>query len=338
MQLSIDKNSGFSIKAQLAEQIKFLIKTGKLQPHERLPTVRQLAGFLRINQNTVFTVYKELEKEKFLYCLHGKGCFVAEQKARTEEKNMSELLEILEEAIAKAKAKGISLEEFALAAFSRAQIESRRKPRTLEVHFIECNQADLKFYKEQLEKEVGIEIKTFLIDEVEQQIKAGHYPSKDIDLVVTTFFHLHEIKELLKNAPFEVIGIMAGPHIKTLLELSSLPEKTRLGIVCVSWRGVKNMEGSILNSGLTNVIPVLFPITDPALFKEKIHQVDTVLTSQACYEEVKAQLPPQVKLIMYDRVLDQGGIQMLKEAIEEIRQRKQKGIESRQPESGSQPG
>jgi GntR family transcriptional regulator len=323
MQLSIDKNCGFSIKAQLAEQIKFLIKTGKLQPHEQLPTVRQLAGFLRINQNTVFTVYKELEREKFLYCVHGKGCFVAEQKTRTEEKNMSELLEILEEAITKAKAKGISLEEFALAAFSKAQIESRKKPRALEVHFIECNQADLKFYKEQLEKEVGVEIKTFLVDEVEQQIKSGRYPSNDIDLAVTTFFHLNEIKELLKSAPFEVIGIMAGPHIKTLMELSSLPDKTRLGIVCVSWRGVKNMEGSILNSGLTNVIPVPFPINDPTLFNEKIQQIDAVLTSQACFEEVKAQLPPRVKLFVYDRVLDQGGIQMLKSAIEEIQRKKQ---------------
>lgn len=323
MQLSIDKNCGFSIKAQLAEQIKFLIKTGKLQPHEQLPTVRQLAGFLRINQNTVFTVYKELEREKFLYCVHGKGCFVAEQKTRTEEKNMSELLEILEEAITKAKAKGISLEEFALAAFSRAQIESRKKPRALEVHFIECNHADLKFYKEQLEKEVGVEIKTFLVDEVEQQIKAGRYPSNDIDLAVTTFFHLNEIKEHLKSAPFEVIGIMAGPHIKTLMELSSLPDKTRLGIVCVSWRGVKNMEGSILNSGLTNVIPVPFPINDPTLFNEKIQQIDAVLTSQACFEEVKAQLPPRVKLFVYDRVLDQGGIQMLKSAIEEIQRKKQ---------------
>jgi len=321
MQVYIDKNSGFSIKAQLAEQIKFLIKTGKLQSHERLPTVRQLAGFLRINQNTVFTVYKELERENFIYCQHGKGCFVAEQKVRSEEKNMSELLEILEEAIAKARAKGISLEEFALAAFSKAQMESKKKPRHLEVHFIECNSADLKFYKEQLEKEVGVELKTLLLDELEQRIKTGSYPSKTVDLAVTTFFHLHQVKELLKEAPFDVVGIMAGPHIRTLMELSGLPEKTRLGIVCISLHSAKNMERSILSTGLTNIIPVPFSTSDPAQFHKAIQGVDVVLTSQAVANEVENRVPPHVKLIVYDRVLDQGSLQILKEVIEGIRQK-----------------
>lgn len=321
MQFYIDKKSGFSIKAQLAEQIKFLIKTGKLQPHEKLPTVRQLAGFLRINQNTVFTVYKELEKEGFLYCQHGKGCFVAEQNIRAEEKTISELLEILDEALAKAKAKGISLEEFALAAFSKVQIESRKKLRDLEVHFIECNHADLKFYKGELEKEMGVEIKTFLLGDLEQQVKTGGYPPKAADLAVTTFFHLSEVKELLKDSSLEVVGLMAGPSIKTLLELSNLPEKTRLGIVCASLHGAKNMERSILSTGLTNVKPVPFTISDPDQFQETVQEIDIVLTSQGVVGEVEPQLPSGVKLIVYDRVLDQGSVQMLKDVMEGIRQK-----------------
>jgi GntR family transcriptional regulator len=319
MQIHIDKNSGFSIKTQLAEQIKFLIKAGKLQPHEQLPTVRQLAAFLRINQNTVFAVYKELARENFLYCLHGKGCFVAEQKIPTEEKKMSELLEILEDAIAKAKAKGISLEELALAAFSKAQMESKKKPRDLEVHFIECNPVDLKFYKEQIEKELGIEVKILLVSELEPRIKTGEYPLKEIDLVISTFFHVNEVREILKEAPFDVVGIVAGTHVRTLMELANLPEKTRLGLVCISENGVRSMEKSILNSGLTNVTPVPFSLEDLDYFDKMLQQVDVVLTSQI--DEVKPRLRPGVKLLTYNRVLDQGSIQMLKDVIERIRQK-----------------
>ena len=56
-----------------------LIGTGALKPGMQLPTVRQLAGFLRINRNTVARALANLHRDGYLECQQGRGTFVARQ-------------------------------------------------------------------------------------------------------------------------------------------------------------------------------------------------------------------------------------------------------------------
>ena len=66
------------IYAQLEQEIRLAIATGRLDVGDRLPTVRQLAVDLMINANTVAKVYKELERAGVLETQRGVGTFVAE--------------------------------------------------------------------------------------------------------------------------------------------------------------------------------------------------------------------------------------------------------------------
>lgn len=67
------------------EQVKAgfrkLIATGVLLPNERLPSVRELAGELAINPNTIQRAYRELEAEGFIYSVAGKGSFACEAES-----------------------------------------------------------------------------------------------------------------------------------------------------------------------------------------------------------------------------------------------------------------
>ena len=65
------------IYLQLKEGLCRLIVTGALAEGERLPSVRELAGQLAINPNTIQRAYRELESEGFIYSMTGKGSFVA---------------------------------------------------------------------------------------------------------------------------------------------------------------------------------------------------------------------------------------------------------------------
>ena len=51
--LRVNRKSAVAVHVQLQTQIRHLIDTGGLKPGKQVPTVRQLAGFLRINRNTV---------------------------------------------------------------------------------------------------------------------------------------------------------------------------------------------------------------------------------------------------------------------------------------------
>lgn len=64
------------IYIQLVEQLKVLIVNGKLQPNEKIPSVRELALKLQVNPNTIQKALMELENEKLIYTERTNGKFV----------------------------------------------------------------------------------------------------------------------------------------------------------------------------------------------------------------------------------------------------------------------
>lgn len=59
------------------DQIKYQIAVGTLRCGDKVPSVRQLANQLAVNQNTVLKVYTQLCQEKILSVDRGSGTFVA---------------------------------------------------------------------------------------------------------------------------------------------------------------------------------------------------------------------------------------------------------------------
>ncbi|MHC4681077.1 MAG: GntR family transcriptional regulator [Planctomycetota bacterium] len=77
MQIRIDNASGRPVYQQIIDQVKRDIALGRLVKDERLPTVRQLAGQLAINPNTIAKAYRQLEQEGIIVTKPGAGAFVA---------------------------------------------------------------------------------------------------------------------------------------------------------------------------------------------------------------------------------------------------------------------
>ena len=63
------------IYEQLEEKLRRMILSGAIREGERLPSVRELAGQLAINPNTIQRAYRELEQAGFIYSMPGKGSF-----------------------------------------------------------------------------------------------------------------------------------------------------------------------------------------------------------------------------------------------------------------------
>lgn len=79
MFLRIERGSAVPVSRQMADQIRALCLSGALQPGQQLPSVRQLARELAVNQNTVLRVYERLTAEQLLEMRHGEGTYVAAQ-------------------------------------------------------------------------------------------------------------------------------------------------------------------------------------------------------------------------------------------------------------------
>ena len=77
LHLTISQGDGTPIYAQLVQQIKTMIATGRLAPDGELPSVRHLAQQLVLNPNTVVRAYGVLETEGLVYKKRGAGTFVS---------------------------------------------------------------------------------------------------------------------------------------------------------------------------------------------------------------------------------------------------------------------
>jgi GntR family transcriptional regulator len=90
VEFSIDPSSRLPICRQLTNQIREAVARGRLEPQERLPSVRELSRALVVNPNTIARVYTDLEREGIVHTRPGLGVFVAQigndlsRKARRE--------------------------------------------------------------------------------------------------------------------------------------------------------------------------------------------------------------------------------------------------------------
>ena len=71
---------------QLYEQLARRIVAGFYPPGSRLPSVRELAAQLSINQNTIQRAYREMEQEGYLYTAAGRGAFCADWRQAAAER------------------------------------------------------------------------------------------------------------------------------------------------------------------------------------------------------------------------------------------------------------
>jgi GntR family transcriptional regulator len=74
----LDMRSSKPIYEQIIDNIKEQTVKGILKPQDKLPSVRQLAGMLTVNPNTVSKAYAELERQKVIETIRGRGTFVCE--------------------------------------------------------------------------------------------------------------------------------------------------------------------------------------------------------------------------------------------------------------------
>lgn len=73
IQFEIHPSSGVPIYRQLMDQLRALIASGRLQPGDLVPSVRQLGDSLAVNMMTVSKAYAKLEAEGVLERDRGVG-------------------------------------------------------------------------------------------------------------------------------------------------------------------------------------------------------------------------------------------------------------------------
>ena len=127
MDLVIHSNAPDPVYEQIVRQVHDAVKSGKLKPDTPLPTVRQLAGDLMINRNTVARAYRILEDQGVIVTAGRKGTFVRQDAAREIVKVKATRAErMLRRAIRASIGDGLSRTEIANIFASALRTEGRK--------------------------------------------------------------------------------------------------------------------------------------------------------------------------------------------------------------------
>lgn len=112
MHIILNHSSMVPIYEQLMEQIKSEIIYSRLKENEALPSVRTLAGELRISALTVKKAYDGLEAAGFVTTIHGKGTYVmAADRQLAMEARRKTVEDEFQKIIDRAEAMGLDREE-----------------------------------------------------------------------------------------------------------------------------------------------------------------------------------------------------------------------------------
>jgi GntR family transcriptional regulator len=76
VRFQLNFKSGKPVYLQVVDQVKAAAASGVVQAGDPLPSIRPLAEELRVNRNTIAKAYAELESQRVIETIAGKGCFV----------------------------------------------------------------------------------------------------------------------------------------------------------------------------------------------------------------------------------------------------------------------
>jgi GntR family transcriptional regulator len=140
---SISASDPRPIYIQIMDEVRRAIAVGTLGSDEPLPSVRQLAGELRVNPNTVQQAYRELERTGAVYVRRGQGTYVSNSGNAERERRLL-VREVAVRALRDAHRHGCTADE--LIAMLRSEVASPAaydgEPHDAEPHGAESDGAE----------------------------------------------------------------------------------------------------------------------------------------------------------------------------------------------------
>jgi len=117
---AVERDADIPVGTQLGWKLRAMIVRGALRPGDRLPSVRELAGFAGVNVNTARAAYEALERDGLIASEQGRGTYVTDRAPGPVE-----LAEIVREALHQAREAGVGHAELAATIWAAGAADSR---------------------------------------------------------------------------------------------------------------------------------------------------------------------------------------------------------------------
>ncbi|HHY17392.1 MAG TPA: GntR family transcriptional regulator [Firmicutes bacterium] len=319
----IDRKSGLPIHLQLKRNVSYLISSGYWKKGQKLPTERQLAATLGVSRNTVSLAYRQLENEGLITSRQGRGTFVAEADDLLRMENKRErLARIIDVAIEDTLSLGLSLEEFVAMAGNRVE-QRHQMLQEVKIAFLECNKEQLDYFAREIEFGTGVRVMPVLIDDLDSGTESAGVVEA-ADLIVTTFFHLDEVRSMFPERQGSILGIALDPVIESIVKIARLPHGAKVLLVCLSEAFAERVMKSMDLAGIKELEVQVHTGKDPLSLERKLEGKKAVIVSPGRLKEVSSMVKKGTQIIEFIYKPDAGSVNLLRSSVLEHRNRNPK--------------
>ena len=276
VRLRVDVHSPIPIRWQLSEQLKHAIEGGGVPREQALPSIRELAGFLGINPNTVARAIEDLKQSGYVEARRGKGVFVASAPPTRRSPTLRQ--DFLKEAVIRGAALGMTPGDVAAGVLSVADVGLTALGGTAEVLVVECSAPELDFFARELQAHLPVRAAKVLLRNMARAVGRQRSRRQWV-AAVTTFAHLPEVERRLDGLGIPVLALLAEVHRETLQRLAQLPSGTRVGVVAAAVETSHTLEHSITAAALPNIARVGTCAAAGRALGRLVRRVDVIVCS-----------------------------------------------------------
>jgi DNA-binding transcriptional regulator YhcF (GntR family) len=306
--IRVSHTSGVPIYKQIVEQIEFMIEAGQLSDGDRLPSSRMLAKNLSINRNTVARAYRDLREQGYVESRRRRGMVViGAAKARERAHARARARTVLANATRECVGLGLAAEEISSLAY---HFGLHAEQLEVKICFVECNQERAHYFAEELSSRLDLAVEPLVLEEFDPA------DAFQVDLVLTTFFHLNEVRRLARSSGAEVVAIVVAPHVRTLVQLAQVKRSQRVGILYSTQDQAEGIRDSLVQTGLKAI-----EVLSPATLEEDLEVVDVVVVPTEM-PQLREAVDGRVEVIDFGNVLDEASMRMVREVVDELQDRK----------------
>jgi DNA-binding transcriptional regulator YhcF (GntR family) len=311
LRLSLQKDSNVSYHEQLYQQIAASIRSGELAPHSQLPTVRELAAQLKVNYNTVRSVYLRLQQEGLVDSRQGRGTIVSNVvNDPLLTRNPAHLALLAKETLHKVKAMGYSIDEF-----SRVLSAVIQEVNQLPVLFLRFTELELSEYLRLVQYHLpSAMVEGWTLDSFWERLEQDTLFLQQYKAIVTHPSVSVKVKQALPREAPPVVSLDFIPDPTIVIPaVEAYPRNTKVGLICATIRGAEGMIDDLHNAGITHLELRTIEANHPDVF-DLIASCDVVYISKPGYM-TRPHLLTLPKVKEFREIPDHHGINELRKIV-----------------------
>ena len=295
------------VAAQVMSGIMDKIATGAYPVGSVLPSCRKLAADLGVNKNTVTKAFGMLKESGLVKSLPGEGMLVIKRPSVDRKDAQYKLMSSLDETLYQARVMGIDAEQ--VRRVFQESLSKWYESVRLSMVLVECNQYDAVSLANHIRKELPLSVSAVLLPDF---VARAEEFARENDLIVTTFYHLAEVKAALSPEDAAmVVALQDRPTVRSLLALAEIP-KGRIGLVAGHERTVQTLERVLKEAGHEAADRAV--LDNPDKVRHLLYSCDTVVVSARCLSDLNKYAPnAHVVTVVFE--VDAQSMDFLKTAV-----------------------